>query len=55
MGFYAAIDLADSLIEEVPFEVTGRPFVFKIRRVSTHWNPSVYKLYYSHFDLFIRD
>ncbi|VIO93749.1 Uncharacterized protein BM_BM5477 [Brugia malayi] len=44
LGPYAAIDLADSLIEEVPFEIAGRPFAFKIRRVSTHWNPSEYVL-----------
>ncbi|CAG9530654.1 unnamed protein product [Cercopithifilaria johnstoni] len=44
LGLYAAIDLADSLIEEVPFEVAGRPFAFRIRRVSAHWNPSEYML-----------
>lgn len=41
MGLYATIDVADSVIEEVPFEVAHRPFAFKIRRVSAHWNPSV--------------
>uniref|UniRef100_A0AAF5Q389 Phosphoinositide phospholipase C n=1 Tax=Wuchereria bancrofti TaxID=6293 RepID=A0AAF5Q389_WUCBA len=44
LGPYATIDLADSLIEEVPFEIAGRPFAFKIRRVSAHWNPSEYVL-----------
>ncbi|MCP9261671.1 Phosphoinositide phospholipase C [Dirofilaria immitis] len=44
LGVYAAIDLTDSLIEEVPFEVAGRPFAFKIKRVSAHWNPSEYVL-----------
>ncbi|VDN03875.1 unnamed protein product [Thelazia callipaeda] len=41
LGLYATIDLADSVIEEVPLEVAGRPFAIKIKRVSTHWNPSV--------------
>lgn len=48
LSSYGTIELVNSLIEEVPPDVAGRPFAFKIKQACAHWNPSVSRGHFFH-------